>query len=42
MGKECNAFEKEYFDYYNNKRCNQSVDYKTPVELLKSLPKIVA
>ena len=41
-GQELYAGLKEYFDYYNNKRCHQSLDYKTPVELYKNLPKIVA
>ena len=41
-GQELYAGVKEYFDYYNNKRYHQSLDYKTPVELYKYLHKIVA
>ena len=41
-GQELYVGLKEYFDYYNNKRCHQSLDYKTPVESYKNLPEIVA
>jgi putative transposase len=41
-GQELHAGLKEYFEYYNNKRCHQSLDYKCPVEIYENSHKIVA
>jgi len=42
-GQELYTGLKNYFDFYNNKRGHQSLDYKTPAELYeKKYCKIVA
>jgi putative transposase len=41
-GQEVYVGLQEYFDYYNHKRCHQSLDYKCPVELYQNLSKQVA
>ena len=41
-GQELYAGLKAYFDYYNHKRCHQSLDYKCPVELYENSNRKVA
>jgi len=41
-GQEVYSGLTEYFDYYNNRRGHQSLDYKCPAELCKISHKIVA
>jgi putative transposase len=41
-GQEVYAGLKKYFDYYNHKRCHQSLDYKYPGELYEKSYRIVA
>jgi putative transposase len=41
-GHDVYAGLKNYFDFYNHKRCHQSLDYKCPVELLENDHKMVA
>jgi len=41
-GQELYAGLKEYFDYYNYKRCHQSLEYKCPIELYSNSCKNVA
>lgn len=41
-GKECYKGLKEYFEYYNNQRRHQSLDYKIPVEVYSQKKQLVA
>jgi putative transposase len=41
-GQELYTGLREYFDFYNHKRCHQSLDYKCPVELFEETCKAVA
>ncbi|MEN5214083.1 IS3 family transposase [Elizabethkingia anophelis] len=41
-GKECYKGLKEYFQYYNNQRRHQSLDYKIPAEVYSQKKQLVA
>jgi putative transposase len=41
-GQELYTGLKDYFDFYNNKRCHQSLDYKCPVQLYENYFKLIA
>jgi len=41
-GKDCYRGLKEYFEYYNNQRRHQSLDYKIPAEVYSQKKQLVA